>query len=283
MAKTFDQLRTSAAQILRGAGHANAAIDVRILLANAAGFTHADLIVQGQAQVPSSVLQIFNSALARRAAHEPIAYIIGTKEFWSLTFHVNKSVLIPRPETEGVVERGLEIIKDIKSPKILDVGTGSGAILMSILNERADASGLGIDISKDALVIASKNARAIGVEERCEFLQSDYLQKVTGKYDLLVSNPPYITDCAMQNLPKTVKSYEPNLALQGGADGLDPYRAILQTAPTALKPDGYIVFEIGYDQRIALSKMLDVTGFTHIKIGQDGAGHARIISAKMSK
>lgn len=280
MANTFDSLRRQATFSLREHGIKNADIDVRILLGFAAGYSDADLIAQRNAQISPSVLEIFNRYLERRMAHEPIAYITQQKKFFSLSFHVNSHVLIPRPETEGLVEHALTLISDTKSPKILDVGTGSGAILISLLHDRKDASGLGVDIYEPALDIAKKNAHSLGVNEQCKFIYSDYLQKVTDCYDLLVSNPPYITDKAMQELDGTVKSYEPHLALRGGADGLSPYRNILRAAPAVLKARGCLVFEIGYDQGQTVSNLVEQAGFKDVKIIQDLAGHDRIISAK---
>ncbi len=281
MPNTFDMVAKRAVRALRDAHVEDAATDARILLCAAANFSHVDLISQAYDEVPSGVLEKFNASIDRRLAHEPIAYILGEKAFWSLTFIVNEHVLIPRPETEGVVERGLELMRKVERPAILDIGTGTGAILMSMLSERDDASGMGVDISVEALSVAKQNAANFGVKNRCSFLQSDYLQNVSGQYDLLVSNPPYITEAAMGDLAKNVKAYEPDLALRGGEDGLEAYRQITEQARRVLTPGGYLVYEIGYDQGDAVCALLASAGYTEITCLKDLAGHDRVISAKI--
>lgn len=279
MPNIYKNIAKQAVLILRSAGLEDADIDVRILLRFAAGCTDVDLIMRTNDNVPAPTLEQFNSFIARRLCHEPIAYIIGIKEFWSLSFAVNQHVLIPRPETEGLVEQALKMVSDVIAPNILDVGTGSGAILISLLHERIDAIGLGVDISSDALDVAKSNAGSIGVADRCSFLRSNYLQNVTGKYDLLVSNPPYITDQAMESLSENVKTFEPALALKGGEDGLRAYRKIIEQAYHFLKPGGSLVFEIGYDQGQAVCALLESAGYKGVTVFKDLAGHDRIICA----
>ncbi|PHR92372.1 MAG: protein-(glutamine-N5) methyltransferase, release factor-specific [Robiginitomaculum sp.] len=279
--KTFEDVRRAAVQALSAANIEDADIDARVLLMHAGGLTRSGLIVQSRDIMPASVLARFNTCLARRLTHEPIAHIVGTKEFWSLEFKVSSQVLIPRPETEGVVSRALALMKHVKSPRILDIGTGSGAILIALLSERKDASGVGVDISQAALDIAESNANALGVSDRCTFHTSNFLDEVEGRFDILVSNPPYITHTAMQTLPKTVQAYEPHLALHGGVDGLDPYRSILTHAHRVLTPLASLVFEIGFDQGDALKALLQDTGCENITVEPDLAGHERIVSAKI--
>ena len=279
---TFQDLRAKAALYLKAASVNDAAFDIRILLMAAGGFSRADLISNVHEEVPSSIEDKFNALLARRAAKEPIAYIIGEKEFWSLIFKVTPDVLIPRPETEGVVVQALGLVETIKSPRILDVGIGSGALLISILHERKDAIGVGVDISIEALQIAAQNAERLGVIQRCEFVQSNFLKKIEGRFDLVVSNPPYIDGAAMMALPPDVKHYEPALALSGGNDGLEGYRAILKDAKSALKPNANIIFEIGFDQADSVTTLLRDFGFENINIFSDLAGHDRVLSAKIS-
>ena len=279
MPNTYQNIAKHAVISMRNAGFEDANIDVRILLGHAANCADVDLIMRANDNVPASALEQFNSFIARRLRHEPIAYIIKTKEFWSLKFTVNEHVLIPRPETEGLVEQALKMIANIKAPNILDVGTGSGAILISLLHEQIDATGLGVDISSDALDVAKSNARSIGVVDRCSLLQSDYFQNVTGKFDLLVSNPPYITDQAMEGLSENVKAYEPALALKGGEDGLTAYRKIIEQAHRFLNSGGSLVFEIGYDQGQAVRTILENAGYNGVTVFKDLAGHDRIICA----
>ena len=279
--QTYEQARRSAAQRLAQAGCVSAQFDARVLLQAATGMDAGELIARGNQAMPSPVKAIYDGYIGRRASHEPVAYILGEKEFWSLIFKVNEHVLIPRPETEGAVEIALDLIKGVKSPRILDVGTGSGAILISILSERPDAHGLGVDISKAALGIASENSVLNGVQERCTFQVSNFLGAIDEQYDLIVSNPPYIDAAAMEALPQDV-GYEPDLALAGGDDGLAAYRAIISELPRVLKNGGAIVFEIGFDQGASVSGLLKAAGLEDIKITADLAGHDRIVSAKLS-
>ena len=281
MANTFQNIAKQAMSALQKANIDSAQTDVRILLAYAAKCTQSDLIVAAYDDVPTHVLNDFKSYIDRRIAHEPIAYIIGTKEFWSLSYTVNKHVLIPRPETEDLVAHTLVLMKSMRAPKIIDVGTGSGAILISLLSERKGAYGLGVDISLEALAIARQNAHNLGVVDRCGFLCSDYLTAVSGTYDILVANPPYITSVAMEGLAHDVKLYEPSLALHGGVDGLDPYRRILKHASRVLKANGYVVFEIGYDQGEPIQALLKTAGYSEIKLLTDLNGLARVVSGKI--
>jgi len=256
--------------------------DVRLLLRHASGKSHSELIICAKDTVPAKVLLCFEQLVQRRQSGEPVAYIVGEKEFWSLAFKVNEHVLIPRPETEGVVETALGLIKTVQSPKILDIGTGSGAILISLLTERQDSTGTGIDISNKALAVAKKNSQQHQVQTRCAFHISNYLEDVKGRYDIVVSNPPYIDDPAMDALLKDVQGFEPHLALSGGEDGLAAYRAIVAGLPHVLKAGGHVVFEIGFDQKAAVSELLSKVGLHNITCTKDLAGHDRIISAKLS-
>jgi len=277
--ETYGELRVQAMAALRNAGIEDAQIDVRSLLCRASGLSRSELIASAQDSVPPEAVEKFQALLTRRENHEPIAYILGEKDFWSLTFKLNKHVLIPRPETEGIVEQALKLLQGRKCAKILDVGTGSGAILISLLHELANAKGCGVDISKNALEMARHNAKRLGVAGRCEFGISDYLGDVRGRYDIIVANPPYITDAAMSVLPKSVENFEPHLALSGGTDGLNAYREIIARLPDALEPNGHVVFEIGYDQKTAVCGLLKDAGATNITCQQDLARHDRIISA----
>jgi release factor glutamine methyltransferase len=279
---TFDQLRREAARHLSELGIETSAVDAKLLLTHAAGYSAAELIANGGEKVPAAVYERFETMLARRQAREPIAYIVGKQAFWSLEFTVDQNVLIPRPETEGVVECALDLIKNIPTPTICDIGTGSGAILISLLHERQYARGVGVDISTNALEIARKNAEIINVADRITFLKSDYLEEVVDQFDLIVSNPPYITDEAMLQLATDVHRYEPGLALEGGRDGLQAYRRIINGLAAKLTPGGFVVFEIGYDQGDDVSKLLSEQGFSDILVGSDLAGHDRVVSAKLS-
>jgi len=276
---TYGELKRGAAQMLSNAGIENPALDVRILLEKASGKTSAELIVCDRDIVSETIQTEFHELLGCRLAYEPIAYILGEKAFWSLDFNVDEYVLIPRPETEGLVEQALALITAISAPRILDIGTGSGAVLISLLHERQSATGLGVDISPEALDMARVNAERHNVGNRCQFIQSDYLESVTGKFDIIVSNPPYIDSKAMAELAPDVELYEPELALHGGEDGLTAYRVIIAGAKDKLKPGGCLVLEIGFDQKETVSALLADAGASNITCKQDLAGLDRIVSA----
>ncbi len=276
----YGELKHGATNMLASAGIENPALDVRMLLEKASGKTAAELIICDHDAVPKRVQIVFRVMLGQRLAYEPIAYIIGEKAFWSLDFMVNERVLIPRPETEGLVEYALELIADIPAPHIVDVGTGCGAVLISLLHERMSATGVGVDIAPKALAVAAANAQRHDVSHRCNFLRSDYLSAVKEKFDIVVSNPPYIDEAAMKKLAPDVKNYEPETALYGGKDGLTAYRVIISQIKTVLKPGGYLVFEIGFDQKQPVSDLLTKVGATNIICQQDLADKDRILSAK---
>ncbi|PHQ67815.1 MAG: protein-(glutamine-N5) methyltransferase, release factor-specific [Robiginitomaculum sp.] len=276
---TYGDLKHGATNMLANAGIDNPALDVRILLEKASHKSAAELIVCDRDSVSETVQTEFHELLGYRLAHEPIAYILGEKAFWSLDFKVDENVLIPRPETEGLVEQALKLIATIQTPHILDIGTGSGAIIISLLHERQSATGLGADISLEALNMARMNAERHNVGNRCHFVRSDYLKGVTGKFDLVVSNPPYIDTVTMEKLAPDVELYEPELALHGGEDGLAAYRAIITNIKDVLNPGGHLVFEIGFDQKDPVCSLLHNAGAADIACQQDLAGLDRIISA----
>jgi release factor glutamine methyltransferase len=279
---TFEELRRSARHTLRTAGIESADIDVKILMREAFGLGASDLIVNAQHQVPFVGQSQFHAMLDRRLKHEPIAYITGKQPFWTLDFKVSPGVLIPRPETEGVVERALSLIAEVDNPVIADVGTGSGAIVLSLLSERKDASAIGLDISAKGLEIAKLNAIQFGIADRVKFIKSDYLSALKERVNIVVSNPPYVTDKAMGELPTTVVKFEPDLALRGGGDGLVAYKCIIDDLARVLLPSGIVVFEIGYDQGASVESLLARNGFENIRVDKDLAGLDRVVSGKLS-
>jgi len=207
-----------------------------------------------------------------------VDHILGYKDFYGRRFNISKDVLSPRQETEGLVGRSLALISD--SFRVLDLGTGSGAVIISILAEIEGVSGTATDISALALKAAKENAKRHGVLDRVDFVQSNWLENVTGTFDLIVSNPPYITDEAMRALAPEVIQYDPRQALAGGADGLTAYRDILNSAQDFLAIGGYLVFEIGYDQGASVSRLMRQAGFANIKVTQDLASHDRIVEGQ---
>ncbi len=279
---SYGALRKGAQVLLANAGVDNPAFEARILLGFASNKSPAELIISDAESVSEAIEMRFHDALGRRCAHEPMAYILGQKEFWSLPFNVDDSVLIPRPETELVVETGLKLLQSQPAANILDIGTGSGAILLALLHELDDATGEGVDISPAALDVAKANARRLGVQGRSRFYRSDFLQDVKGRYDLIVANPPYISAPDMAHLPPDVDLYEPELALYGGADGLAAYRRIIDKMPDVVKPGGHVVFEIGPDQKRPLFDLL-TPHFDTLECRQDLAGRDRVVTGRKKK
>lgn len=250
------------------------------LVMAATGFTRADLITRGTEFISPEAFDTLQDYSARRLSGEPVDNILGWREFYGRRFNINRDVLSPRQETEEVVARALNMIKQVKTPRIIDLGTGSGAIITTLLCERRDAIGVAADISQAALSIAKSNAAAHGVAKRLTFCQSDWFSSIEGTYELIISNPPYIDSKAMQALPHDVSGFDPHISLHGGEDGLDPYRIIAAHALDYLAPGGAIVFEIGYDQGQTVPHILHEHGFEDVRMLQDMAGLDRIVSAR---
>jgi release factor glutamine methyltransferase len=208
--------------------------------------------------VPEQEKEMFQNLITRRIKGEPVSYIIGRKEFWSLSFKVNPAVMIPRPETETLVEVALKIFSSRSSPSILEVGTGSGAISIALATELPQASIIAIDISFEALTVAKKNASSHGVSS-IRFIEGSLFEPLEGEripFDLIISNPPYIPTNEIPHLPPGILDYEPAVAFDGGADGLTFYRAIVQKAPDYLKPGGYLLLEVGNGQGHDVAKIM---------------------------
>ena len=208
-------------------------------------------------------------AVDRRINHEPLDKIIGKKEFYKSTFKVSADVLSPRPDTEVLVETALELVKENKIYNILDLGTGTGCILLSILKERPICRGIGVDISAKAIKIAQENARKLGVEKAVQFLNNDWKGLHLSNIDIIVSNPPYIPKAEIATLDKEVKNYDPLIALDGGQDGLQCYRDIAKIAPYLLNNKGYILLEVGYNQAEDVKNIFTKQGFKFISIKKD--------------
>ena len=215
---------------LREAGLDSPDLDARLLVMAATGFSHADMIARGTELLSAEALELMSDYTERRLAGEPVDNILGSREFYGRSFKISKDVLSPRPETEMLVDAALEILKETPDARILDLGTGSGAIIISCLAEAAHAEGVAVDMSPEALTIAEKNAKTHGVADRLTFLHGSWFEPVTGVFDIILSNPPYITDEAMKALDIEVAQFDPELALRGGADGLTAYRAIISEA-----------------------------------------------------
>jgi len=272
-------IRHDLARQFREAGLEMADQQARLLVMAATGLSHADLITRSHAPIPPASAALIADYARRRLSGEPVDHILGYREFYGRKFKISKDVLTPRPETELLVGAALDSLKNIKSPRILDLGSGSGAIVISILAETPNAVGVAVDMSRPALNIARQNMQTYGLADRVTFLQGYWFEPVSGDFDVILSNPPYITDAAMNALDPEVVDYDPDLALRGGADGLDAYRMIIGQAHTFLKPESPLILEIGYDQGEAVSGLLRDAHFHDIILSQDLAGHNRVIKA----
>jgi release factor glutamine methyltransferase len=217
----------------------------------------------------------------RRLNHEPVARIIGVREFWGLPFRLSPETLVPRPDTETLVETALDLLPDRQAPlRLVDFGTGSGCILVALLHELPQATGLGVDLSLGALVTARTNATDNRVGNRCHFALSRWADAVSGPFDLIVSNPPYIASGVIPTLDQEVREHDPKLALDGGPDGLEPYRILLGEAERLLAPGGLLVVEIGYDQAKALSRLAGLSGLEILRVAHDLSGNPRCVAMK---
>jgi len=274
-----------AAAVLSAGGVAEARREARTLLAHATGRDAAYLITHADAPLEPAQLALFRSFVARRAVGEPTQYIRGRQEFYGLDFEVTPDVLIPRPETELLVETALELLKGARSPLVCDVGTGSGCVAVSLLSERRDARAVALDISPAALRVAERNAERNGVSGRFRFLVSDCFDALgdeeTATFDLIASNPPYVAEDEMETLQREVRDYEPRGALTPGGDGLSVIRRLLDEAPRFLKPGGHLVIEIGYGQHERVASLVDPRVWTPLGIRPDLQGIPRTVALRL--
>lgn len=260
---------------LRDAGVEDAARDGRLLMAHAMGIPADRLTLHLADELTEPQARAFEEAVVARAARQPVAQIIGQRMFWGRLFQVTKDTLDPRPDTEALVAAALE------PPflNVLDLGTGTGCILLSLLADRPMARGLGVDVSDAALKVAQYNAASLGVAARADFRVSDWFSSVPGRYDLIVSNPPYIAADEMPGLAPEVRDWEPHLALTPGGDGLDPYRIIARAAPARLMAGGRLMVEIGPTQGAAVAAMFAAQGLVDIRVLPDMDGRDRVVAA----
>jgi release factor glutamine methyltransferase len=259
-------------------------LDARLLAQAAFGLDAMGLVRrEREPATPEQLVGLDRFAL-RRLAGEPISRIVGEQEFWGLKFVLSEATLVPRPETEQLVEEALARLAGLRAPRIVDLGTGSGAIIVSILEALPRAHGLATDISEAALATARRNAERHGVAGRLDFRQGPWWQAVphTELFDLIVSNPPYIATAAIADLAPEVRVFDPKAALDGGWDGLEAYRAIASQAARRLVPKGHMLLEIGYNQAEAVSRVFRRAGFGRVEILKDLAGLDRVVSASHS-
>ncbi|MES2601574.1 MAG: peptide chain release factor N(5)-glutamine methyltransferase [Pseudomonadota bacterium] len=263
---TIEAARRALASQLRTGGFESPDLDARLLIGAALGLDHTGLATQASRLITGAEETTIVSFAQRRMTHEPVARILGHKEFWGLDLRLSDATLIPRPDTETVVAAALEVLasnaRATKALRIADIGTGSGAILLALLSELTDATGVGTDISMAALATAELNAQRLGLVGRASFVQCDYTAALSGPFDLIVSNPPYIRSADIATLDRDVRDHDPHLALDGGTDGLDAYRAITPQAAALLAPEGGLIFEVGHDQSAQVSALMRAAGLT---------------------
>ena len=253
-------------------------LDTKILLLHAANISLEDFYLNPDYKIAENEIEKFNQFIARRINHEPVAKIIGKKSFWADDFIVNQHTLDPRPDSEVIIEAALKLLpnKDGKY-KFIDFGTGSGCLILSLLREFPNAIAIGSDISTEALKVARANAKALGLQDRISFIQQNWGDSLTGEFDLIVSNPPYIPAADIKNLDEDVKLYDPLLALNGGEDGLDPYRYLAKQIYKFLKKDSYAILEFGYNQGLYIKEIFKQNNYIIHEMLNDLASIERAI------
>jgi len=290
MTESFDGQTVDAARRLLTARFKFGAIDsaelnARILVGAALGLDLTGLISAAERVLTSDESMRLEDLARRRLAGEPIARILRLKEFWGLPLQLSAETLVPRPDTETVVELALEMLRAGSDPdrglRIADLGTGSGAILLALLSELPDAYGIGTDICEDALQTAHNNALHLGLADRAGFVSCDYAAALSGPFDLIVSNPPYIRSADIEGLATEVRDHDPHAALDGGTDGLDAYRALIPQAARLLAPSGVLVVEAGHGQTSAIGELMTAAGLTQQRPAKaDLAGVLRAVAGR---
>ncbi len=261
----------------------NPELDSELLLSKALNKKREKILTNLKKEVNKKQLDKFNLYLSRRKKKEPIAYILGFKYFWKYKFFINKSVLVPRPETEQIVEETLNYLSDNESKKILDIGTGSGCIIVSVLKERSKCKAIAIDISSKALKVAKTNAKIHHLENKIKFINIDIDKFNYNKYDLILSNPPYISNIDLIRLDDDIRIYEPRESLSGGLDGYEEITKVIEKSSKLLKNNGKLIVEIGDTQKNNVLKLLKNNGFYINKTGKDLSGRDRcIVSTKIN-
>ena len=275
---TYRECYEKGSRILNEAGIEESTLDARLLLEAVCGTDRNDLLVHGEQPVEPEAEEKYLNWIRQRAEHIPLQQLTGEQDFMGLTFSVNEHVLIPRQDTEILVEEVLKELHD--GMRVLDMCTGSGCILLSLLHYSNDCEGLGVDLSAEALEVAGRNVLKVLPPEKAEhahFLQSDLFEKVEGKFEIIVSNPPYIASAEVEKLMPEVRDHEPRMALDGTEDGLHFYRRIIEEAGKHLVSSGMLFFEIGYDQGQAVSELMRTEGYCDVQVVQDYAGLDRVV------
>lgn len=283
---SLSEFRAQATHALRAAGLDEPQHEASFLLAGVLGMDRTVMLAQSEHALTTDEQARLTAALVRRGAGEPLARILGAKEFWGLNFDLNAATLVPRPDSETLIETALEYFPDKQAPlHVLDLGTGSGCLLLSVLHELPQATGLGIDVAPDAVTQAAANADRLGLAARTAFMVADWheanfiKQLPASPFDLILSNPPYIATPVIRNLQREVRDHDPALALDGGADGLAAYRRLAELLPLLLTLQGIAILEIGYDQGETVLALCRAAGFTPT-LRHDLAGQPRCVILK---
>ena len=281
---SIETARRDVARRLASAGVESAELDARLLAGCALGLDLTGMIASASRALTADEAERLEALAIRRLAGEPVARILGHKEFWGLPLALSPETLVPRPDTETVVELAIEMIREKAAGRplsIADLGTGTGAILLALLSEFPDATGIGTDISTEALTTATANAIHLGLASRASFIRSDYAAALTGPFDLVVSNPPYICTRDIAGLAVEVRDHDPVQALDGGADGLDAYRILIPQAADILAPGGALVVEAGQGQTVQIEALMTAAGLTpEGRARRDLGGIPRAVGAR---
>ena len=279
MTLTLVQAWSAAKKRLEAVGLTGPVIDARLLVEAAADAARIDILTDPHRPLTPDQEARLLDYLARRERREPVSHILGRRGFWKIMLQVTPDVLTPRPDTETIVDLALKDFGERQAFNVLDLGVGSGAILLAILAERPLAKGLGVDVSEEALAVARENAANLGLADRCALLRGDWCAGLAdASFDLVVSNPPYIASQVIETLEPEVRDHEPRLALDGGPDGLDAYRRLAPEILRALRPGGRFAVEIGYDQRAAVEALFREAGARDIRTVKDLADHDRVVA-----
>lgn len=278
---SLDVLVKSARQRFADAGLPDAASDARVLLCGVMAIEPSVLFSDPNRPVSAADVERIEAAVARRLAREPVHRILGEREFFGLALSLSTETLEPRPDTEVLVERALAHLERVIARKgkarIVDFGTGTGAIALAILHEDAQVEAVGVDISADALKTAMANAERLGLSARFTTHEGNWAEGLAGSFDLILSNPPYIPSAVVEELQPEVRLFDPQRALDGGVDGLDAYRALAKAAPELLADDGRILLEIGYDQKESVTSLFEAAGFQRLEAVRDYGGNDRVL------
>jgi len=276
----ISNLLANGSRILKSNSIKTHVLDSELILSDILKLQKEKLIINSDHTVSEKVINNFNKLILRRTKKEPIAYILNKREFWSKDFFVNQNTLIPRPETELLCEQLIKIFKG-ESINFLDIGTGTGCILLTILSEISEAKGIGLDISKKAIDVARRNSKNLNLTSRAKFFTRS-LEEIYGyKFDLVVSNPPYIKSIDLKNLQEDVRKFEPKIALDGGKEGLDVIKKVIYKSKTILKKLGLLALEIGHGQHYKVSQILKKQGFKEEILIRDYRNNVRCIVARL--